>query len=262
MRAVRAVATSSGFWKWYGPFTSTNHLISRFRAAKLTGHQMRPLGYDAVVMHLRKKSTIFDAKLLFTRLIMVSVSLCPQLKETNTPKIPHIRVLLTTYMISYFQRDVFERFEALENTVMREGQLLLELVESFIAYYEAHSSCISFPRLNCLALIPQMERYVQAFEAWRQPDSVNVITQIKNALNALIFAARRVPSELPDDTPEWLEIEANIKRMRGKLFQIGGPAAVDSFYDTIMDALTFELYEALNQFDWEDQCSARAAQNI
>ncbi len=248
----RIVMHIKQFWQWYGPFTSTNLLIARFQAAKLTDHQMLTFGFDAVVVHLRKRYVVFNAKLLITRLLMVSISLCPQLKGTITPMNFNIRVFLAAYMIVFFPRDVFEQFDAREQAVMHEGRALLAIVETFIAHHETHSSFNNFPRANCLALFAQMQSYMQAFHAWKGPDQVVITTQINNTLYALFFAAREIPPELPQDAPLRLEVEMQTTRLRAKLFQIGGAAAVNSFYDTITDALTFEIYEMLNPVDWEE----------
>jgi hypothetical protein len=239
------------FWRLHSPFSSTRLLIARFHAAKLTGHQIRAIGSDAMATHLIDKRVIFNTKLLLTRLLMVSISLCPQLQGATMPENREIRVFLTAYVAVYFPTTIFEQFGPRQRAVMHEGQVLLALVEAFIMHYEANSSFQTLPRGNCLALFAQMQRYTQAFLAWKRPDETRIITRIRHALYAIFFAARGLQPDLPQDAQVLREMETQTARLRAKLFQIGGAAAVDSLYDTIMDTLTFELYEALNPVDWE-----------
>ncbi len=123
MREVRAVATISGFWKWYGPFMSTREVISRFKAAMLSGEQLRPLEFYTVVQHLRKFTTRRVAGFLFARLIMVCIGLCPETKKTFPRERPRTRNMLTAYMSSYFPDNVFEQFAENENAVRGKAAL-------------------------------------------------------------------------------------------------------------------------------------------
>lgn len=239
LRDVRAVATISKFWKLHGSFMTNHHVIARFKEAKFTDHQLRPLEFMSVVEHLSNKSVIFCAKQLFTRLVKTSVALCPELNElfraNPPPDLLRVRVLLAAYMITYFSANIFEQIEAREIALIAEAKLLLDLVESFIKHYEEHSSFVQFPRANCLVLIPQIVRYNQAFLAWREPDTARLTTRINTALTALFIAKRNLPSETPVDDPDLLEIERQTTRLLGKLYEIGGPAAVDTFYDILVD---------------------------
>jgi hypothetical protein len=156
--------------------------------------------------------------------------------------------MLTAYMSSYFPNNVFEQFGENENAVRHEGRLLLDLVETFVKFYEEHSSYVQFPREHCLKLVPQMQAYERSLFVWWQPDSGRIIAQIKNALVPLVIEERNLPSGTAADDPVRLEMERRITRLLGKLYKIGGPAAVDDFYDMLMDALAFEAYTAL-QFE-------------
>jgi hypothetical protein len=240
MREIRAVATISGFWKWYGPFMSTGQVISRFKAAMLSGEQLRPLEFYTAVLHLRKTSTRRVAGFLFARLIMVCIGLCPATKETFPRERPSTRNMLTAYMSSYFPDHVFEQIGENENAVRHEAKLLLDLVETFVKFYDEHSSFVQFPRENCLKLVPQMQAFERSLYVWWQPDSGRIIAQIKNALVPLVIEERNLPPGTAADDPVRLQLEWQIARLLDKLHKIGGPAAVDDFHDMLVVALAFE----------------------
>lgn len=244
----RSFVSIQRFWRWYGPFTSTKHLIMRFQAVNLTGDNILALGFDAAVVQLRKKTTIFHAKLLLKRILDVAVSLYPELSLEVDHRDRNIRIFLAAYLIVFFPTHVFDQNGETQQAVIREGQTLLACVEAFIVHYSANFSFHGISRENCLALLTQISVYDDAFQAWKRPDEVQLVMRIEHALRALYYAAREVP---PHDDRLRREFNTQTQRLRAKLVQLSGLAGLNRFDEELMDTMTLKLYEALNPVDWE-----------
>jgi hypothetical protein len=247
----RSLTCIQRFCRWYSSFASTKHLIVRFHAANLTGIRMQAIGFDAAVVQLRKKATIFHAKLLLKRILNVSFVLCPELRMMVSGN-HNIRIFLAAFLIVYFPEHVFERLGAVEQAVIFEGRALLACVEAFVVHFASNFSFKRLPRENCSALLVQLQLYEQAFQAWKQPDELRLVARIEIALCGLYYAAREIP---PHDDRLRREFNTQIQRLRAKLVQLSGSAGLDRFDDELMDTMTLELYEALNPIDWETRAN-------
>jgi hypothetical protein len=61
------------------------------------------------------------------------------------------------------------------------------------------------------------------------PDEQKLIVRIKHALTALYEAETHLPADEPDDSQLKTEFRTQIERLRGKLEQIAGAAALEKF---------------------------------
>jgi hypothetical protein len=61
------------------------------------------------------------------------------------------------------------------------------------------------------------------------PDEQKLIARIKHALTALYEAETHLPADEPDDSQLKTEFRTQIERLRGKLEQIAGAAALEKF---------------------------------
>ena len=71
--------------------------------------------------------------------------------------------------------------------------------------------------------------YLKRFKAWKVPDEAKLTCRIKHALIALYAAQQQLPFDEPEDSKLKVEFRVQIERLRSKLSQIAGPAALAQF---------------------------------
>jgi hypothetical protein len=145
------------------------------------------------------------------------------------PENVNVRVFLAAYMIALRPTHVFEAMGALEQSLFEAA---LPLINTFQRIVERIASAGSFQGvasdLSC-DFPTMLFEYLRRFKAWKVPDEAKLTCRIKHALIALYNAQQQLPPNEPEDSKLAVEFRTQIERLRGKLQQIAGAAALAEF---------------------------------
>ena len=148
------------------------------------------------------------------------------------PKNINVRVFLAAYMITYRPTYVFE------DVANPLAQALLESSAKVLNAFHAIVRCIESGRTRSFQDVPHdlsvdfetlLYEYLKAFKAWKVPDEAKLTCRIKHALIALYQAKEHLPPDEPEDSKLNIEFRTQIERLRSKLAQIAGEAALQEF---------------------------------
>jgi len=146
----------------------------------------------------------------------------------------NVRVFLAIYMIASHPDKVFE---SLSDPLV---QPLRDAASKFLDHFETICSAIRDHPHKAYNELPldltqdfgvNLAEYYRAFQAWKGPDEIKLITRIKHALVALFQAYSHLPPDEPANSQLRLEFCAQVARLLVKLREVGGANAVAAFME-------------------------------
>jgi hypothetical protein len=182
---------------------------------------------------LRNKVVVKTAKACLERIHRIcnlrnKVSSIPGQEQSRI----NVRVFLAIYMIAAHPDKVFESLS--DPSV----QPLRDAASRFLDQFEAICSAIRDHPRKAYNELPldltadfgaNLAAYFRAFQAWKVPDELRLITRVKHALVALYQAHSQLPSHEPANSPLRREFSAQVARLLNKLQHIGGINALTAF---------------------------------
>jgi hypothetical protein len=211
------------FWRWCRYVSSTRIVVNRFQQIKLSSAHL-PAGktFDQLITHLRSAPVLAAGDKFIKRIFRACVlSLRPRVDSTIIPPV-NVRVFFALFMIKYYPADALDQNGERELNLRRAADALSLCMEAIVARVAATGS-FSFVGVEMATEFPLLvARFGEAFRQWKGPDEALLVQNIVAALVAMMLAVMRVP----DGSPEHAELTAAVVRMRDRLLQIAGPAAV------------------------------------
>lgn len=228
------------FWRWYGAATCSKQLVARFNTLQLSPAEVGALGFGTIIPHVRKMATNLHFKLLIQRILKVSTSLYPPAgTAVHVPM--SIRIFTAAYLIVYYPTHVFESMGETEEAAKRTATALLECLNAITEQFAIHLSWPAVPRELLQSFPALLNAYEQAFSAWKTPDMAKLTNRIKHALVALFTAELFIQRSTEDNTARSLEVRTHTQRLRQKLAQIGGQAALTEFDERLLAYVDWEM---------------------
>ena len=159
----------------------------------------------------------------------------------NATDAVNVRVYLAAYLIVLRPTHVFESMGTLERALLDAATPLVGRVER-LAVVLRGSAAGGAREAEVDGLLadfqPMLFNYLRRFRAWKVPDEARLSTRIRHALIALYQAQAHLPADEAVNSQLSVELRTQIERLRGKLVQIAGQAALDSFDAERHDAPT------------------------
>lgn len=208
--------------------------LRELEEAGLSENTVRTIPFAALVDLLKRPAVVRAAKTFLDCVYNVAV----HRHGLGTPTRANInpRVCLAGYMIRHHPASVFESPYAvgpegvLVRNVMEAATLFLDQLESIWRLVQAgptHTARDAPPAATALFQTALAE-YTQRFREWKEPDENRLRQRISHALMALYTARRHLPPDEPADSPLALQFTIQIGRLREKMLQICGQAALDA----------------------------------
>jgi len=144
----------------------------------------------------------------------------------------NVRVVLAGYMIAHRPTHVFESMGVLEQSLFESAGLMVSSLQRIAESVSVCGAFGSVPRDLTEGFTGALFEYLKRFKAWKVPDEVKLTCRIKHALVALGQAQRHLPPSEPETSRLKIEFRTQIERLRNKLRQIAGPAALAQFDET------------------------------
>ena len=141
----------------------------------------------------------------------------------------NVRVFLALYMIAYRTSHVFETFETVERTLVDASVRLAEVFERIARSVVETGGFTGVQVMLTANFLPMLSTYLTSFYAWKRPDEEKLEVRIKCTLVALEDSLNVTQMQQPSRADLIREFETQIARLRGKLVQISGRAALDRF---------------------------------
>jgi hypothetical protein len=133
---------------------------------------------------------------------------------------------LAAYMIVGHPREVFSATGDLERRLMESAQALLDIFERIL--HSAVPMHMMSPDLT-KSLPTALFAYLRDFKAWKVPDEAKLVSRIKHALVSLYQAMTQLPADEPENSQLNIEFRTQIFRLRRKMREIAGQAALTRF---------------------------------
>jgi hypothetical protein len=141
----------------------------------------------------------------------------------------NIRVVLAAYMIAVQPTRVFESMGPLEKSLFESAVGLTTSLEH-LATDVARTGAFCLVGADMAESFPKaIFEFLRRFKAWKVPDEAKLTCRIKHALIALYQAEKQLPPNEPEDSKLRIEFRVQTERLRGKLQQIAGVAALTEF---------------------------------
>jgi hypothetical protein len=180
-------------------------------------------------MHLREPLVVAAAKRCLWR-IHTLVSMRHGVPAgANIPTTINVRVFLAAYMISCRPSHVFETMGQLEQPLLEVSRALIESFERIAGAVVAAGSFQPVDHSLTEGFAPLLLEFMRCFHAWKVPDEAKLVSRIRHALFALYDAREHLPADEPVDSRLSVELHTQTERLRRKLAQIGGQAALTQF---------------------------------
>jgi len=182
-----------------------------------------------MVVFLREKYVIATAKRFVQRLHLISTFLYGSPAKALNPDHVNIRVVLAAYMIAVQPTRVFESMGPLEKSLFESAVGLTTSLEH-LATDVARTGAFCLVGADMAESFPKaIFEFLRRFKAWKVPDEAKLTCRIKHALIALYQAEKQLPPNEPEDSKLRIEFRVQTERLRGKLQQIAGVAALAEF---------------------------------
>ena len=225
---------------WRGSFRvwTTPRRVRNF-VDMVTSERVMSISFDELVSLLREKPVITAAKKCLQRIHLLST-----FRHGSTPtgglapENVNVRVFLAAYMISFRPTHVFESLGTSQQAVIDAAKLLIASFEQICSSVIPKGDSQNVPGFHNvpLAFTEQFQtllfEYMKRFKAWKVPDEEKLSCRIKHALVALFEARGHLPPDEPADGRLMVEFNTQIERLKSKLVQIAGQAALTEFMMT------------------------------
>jgi hypothetical protein len=176
---------------------------------------------------------------------------------TTSSDTVNVRVFLACFMIAFRPTYVFETMGSLEMQLFEVGGALMAAFERITGAVERFASFAAVPADVTEGFTQLLFSYLRHFKAWKIPDEVKLSGRIKHGLVALYGAERQLPLNEPADSRLKVELHTQIERLRGKLSQIAGPAALVEFDEQLLHAPLAHPQQALARLGGSVRVSER-----
>ena len=216
-------------WTKFKSHSRVEAIVRRYFRDGANCDYARSLSFESIVLYLRQQPLINATTSCLSCVLALSSKLKPVDPLLQQTRVCDTRVFLASYMISLHPHKVFEGMGELEKTLYDSTAPLVacweQLLDS-VRHGEADRQLLlKFPEL--------LADYRAKFKAWKVPDEAKLVARIKHALNALFQARDHLPADEPVDSKMMQEFQTQIERLRGKLRQVAGQAALDE-YDALV----------------------------
>lgn len=191
----------------------TRKLAVRMERFGVTSAIAKKEEYPALALKLRESGVIKTMQRMLLRVCDLTeegVKLCPEASKIKGVK---MRVFLTSYMIAYHSKEVFEEVMALEKGLVRAACAMLEVFDGLCDSLRtmrdpsaAVEKAQTFPKV--------LSEYLKAWHHWKKLDAEKMEKRIEHSLSALCEA-----EALLDETDP--ESEALREEFRGQRVRLG-----------------------------------------
>ena len=181
------------------------------------------------MVHLRLKDVIRTTKRSLQRFHMLTRHRHGSPPGENNPDTINVRVFLAAFMIAHRPTHVFESMGTAERSLHQAARTLLASFEGIAAAVDRCESFAAVPVDVTEGFQHFLYEYLRLFTAWKVPDEAKLTSRIKHALVALYEAEGHLPPDESPDSQLRVEFRTQIERLREKLSQIAGPAALAAF---------------------------------
>lgn len=212
----------------------------------LIGSLVRSL--DPMILHFRNKEVI-KASMCFVNRILARARSQRRLEQA------HVRVFLAGCLMVYHPNLVFQHPDGTLEVDARTA--MSNLLDTL---FEIEASLVASNKVSkqlSLQFSQQLEVYLPAFHAWKDPDSARLRVCMRNGIAVMAhLRARRPPNH-----PLTQDLELAIARFRARYAQLGGQAgldALDADLQATMVAPNAELQAAVNALDAAFQTAIQA----
>jgi len=207
---------------------TTAKLAKNFSDKGLLFATMETMKLEEMTIFLKQTDTIQLAQQYLMRIQRLSNLL------HGTALLPHtlfnIRVFLASYMILIYPESAFQTMGDLETLLLESTKKLHSNFEAILdALTNEKKMFREIPHELTKAFPVLLEDFLDRFSKWKVVDEVNVIARIKHALIALLEARRNLMFDDCITAEMSFEFLNQLKRLKDKLLQIGGPDVVKDF---------------------------------
>lgn len=162
-------------------------------------------------------------------------------------------------MIAFRPSNVFESMGALEQSLFESAIPLMTNFQNIVECTAANDSFKNVPHALTRDFPSMIFEFLKRFKAWKIPDEAKLTCRIRHALVALYQAQSQLPPDEPEDSNLKVEFRTQIERLRSKLSQIAGPAALVKFD---VELATGELSVAIRSGGGSCKCVNSGAYSI
>jgi hypothetical protein len=217
--------------------------MQRFRTRKLaldsenfgmTSKIATTIDFSTLSTRLKEKPLIKVMKLILHRICVLTaegVRACPGAEDTKNV---HVRVFLASYMIAHHPTKVFESIHAREADLQVASTAMLKVFDALVGAISSSNQgdrCEDAIKV-ALPFPGVLHTYLKAFEVWKLQDEAKLTDRIRHALIALYEAENHLDDEDSDTAKMRAEFQHQQDRLRTKMVQIAGEAALKAFDDS------------------------------
>jgi hypothetical protein len=215
------------FWRKYSVDNTTEKVIEAYKNKGLLLGTIKGTSFEDTVTLLKEQNTIAVAKRCLMRFDKLSGYLHGTDHVPNLRQRVNVRVFLSSLIMIAWQSQVFETMGDLEVKV-------LDAAKKMITNFEAMIHAITVDKKTFRNIPTELTRsfntllfnYFDRFERWKVIDEKKLVARIKHALVALLEARKHLSGE---EGKSMEDIVFQLKRLKNKLLQIGGPDIVREF---------------------------------
>lgn len=184
--------------------------------------------FAQLVVHLRDENVIRATQQCFYRLHLLAIysKISPYGGHANSKV--NTRVILAAYMVVYHPTSVFEQMGELETTLCEAAGNLLRGFNAIMTCIAQHGSFFAVPAALIEPFSGDIFAFLNAFQAWKDPDAQKLTIRIQHAMVALAIAWGQIPANEPDNSLLRTEYRTEFARLRVKLIQYGGALALET----------------------------------
>jgi hypothetical protein len=209
----------------------TRKLAVRMERFGVTSAFAKKEGYPALALKLREDEVIKTMRWMLLRVCDLTEEGVKQWPEASGIGSVKMRVFLTSYMIAYHPKEVFEEVMALEKGLVQAACAMLEVFDGLCDSLRtmrdpsvAVEKAQTFPKV--------LSEYLKVWHNWKKLDAAKMEKRIEHSLSALCEA-----EALLDETDP--ESEALREEFRGQRVRLGSKLRLYASEEKIrhMDAL-------------------------
>jgi hypothetical protein len=181
------------------------------------------------VQYIRREDVLTPFERTFRRIICICDRLHTPRGVQNVGIVVNNRRLLAAYMITYYPNHVFETVHGQrEQDVIAAAREFIECFDSILAHVSSGDmSPHSIPADKSSVFQGLTSRYLQTFEAWRDPDNQLLVDRIQRALLALVHAKNH--TDETEDPHLLTVLDEQIQRLEDKMVELAGAEALALF---------------------------------
>lgn len=242
-----------GFWRFAKVNRTTKVLTFDFDLVGLNSVILSRIPFDDFRPTYLSKIALRVVKRLLMRILMSYWALPshPALRDGRAHTFD-TRIFVTAYVIRFFYTEVFQDYHAAEQVLFALSTDLVTNFELLVRDVKTFHSIREIPNgsermstfITCLSL------FETNFRAWKLVDALKLADRITVALDAMRLAYVRLYNNVVGDGRVDIvllgQVEFQTQRLRQKLGQVAGLAAVDRYDDMWMDELTVLIVRALD----------------